>query len=107
MTHGMKDSHNRGHYFSTSAAVRRAVVAAYEAKRCPLEGCIQEIPALNPTWTEFNLRSTFFGAAAGAVLALDALDWIVFDMPDLVPIKSITVFGMISFRRTILSSGGC
>jgi hypothetical protein len=78
MTHGMKDSHNRGHYFSTSAAVRRAVVAAYEAKRCPLEGCIQEIPALNPTWTEFNLRSTFFGA----VLALDALDWIVFDMPD-------------------------
>eukprot|EP00928_Gymnodinium_smaydae_P008245 TRINITY_DN12998_c0_g1_i1.p1 TRINITY_DN12998_c0_g1~~TRINITY_DN12998_c0_g1_i1.p1 ORF type:complete len:1098 (-),score=241.77 TRINITY_DN12998_c0_g1_i1:194-3487(-) len=102
LAHGMQDSQHWAVTFRYPTDIlpheKEPLSARFEARRCPDEGCSGAPGVMNWTWDNPILWSEHFGeTSADDSLQIEAEDWIVFDMPDPVMIKNLTIFGKLSF----------
>ncbi|CAJ1425210.1 unnamed protein product, partial [Effrenium voratum] len=101
MTHGMKDQKSWAMNFrfpipSDASWETIPLGAHFEARKCPDEGCILDLPDRNQNWSTYILWSEKFGAATGEAIEIESADWIMFDM-DSVSLKNLTIKGKLSF----------
>eukprot|EP00931_Biecheleriopsis_adriatica_P101149 TRINITY_DN76357_c0_g1_i1.p1 TRINITY_DN76357_c0_g1~~TRINITY_DN76357_c0_g1_i1.p1 ORF type:complete len:5100 (-),score=780.62 TRINITY_DN76357_c0_g1_i1:121-13482(-) len=102
MAHGMITNESWAVNFrypdATGYTGLESLAARFEAKRCPEEGCTAGLPELNQEWDNPIKWSVHFGTdTASKSLTINAQEWIVFDMPEKVLAKDITIFGKLSF----------
>eukprot|EP00929_Paragymnodinium_shiwhaense_P097871 TRINITY_DN5945_c0_g1_i2.p1 TRINITY_DN5945_c0_g1~~TRINITY_DN5945_c0_g1_i2.p1 ORF type:complete len:5466 (+),score=1278.01 TRINITY_DN5945_c0_g1_i2:78-16475(+) len=72
--------------------------AFIQAKRCPRQGCTLGLPPLGAVWETPKLWSEVIGTTnKRSEVVIEAEDWILFDMPGAVAVKTVTVFGRLSF----------